>query len=108
MRVVTLLAVGLVAFAAEASGPTLAVDLADVSTDAGVLLRVHGSVGDGSLGVPVAGGGDLDGDRFVDYAFASMRASPPSRPGQASCISSSVTGRSLARSTPPCRVLTCS
>jgi hypothetical protein len=81
MRVVTLLAVGLVAFAAEASGPTLAVDLADVSTDAGVLLRVHGSVGDGSLGVPVAGGGDLDGDRFVDYAFASMRASPPGRPG---------------------------
>ena len=39
------------------------VDLAEIRD----LRRVHGSVGDGSRGVPVAGGGDLDGDGFFDY-----------------------------------------
>jgi hypothetical protein len=49
------------------------VDLAELSTGAH-LRRVHGSVGDGSRGVPVAGGGDLDGDGSVDSAMASMQA----------------------------------
>src|SRR5262245_45951573 len=49
------------------------VDLAELST-AQHLLRVHGSNGDGSRGLPVAGGGDVDGDGFVDYAMASMQA----------------------------------
>jgi hypothetical protein len=46
------------------------VDLAEIRD----LRRIHGSVGDGSRGVPVAGGGDLDGDGFVDTAMASMQA----------------------------------
>lgn len=41
--------------------------------------RVHGSVGDGRFGVPVAGGHDLDGDGFADTAFAAMVASPQGR-----------------------------
>ena len=51
------------------------VDIAELSTAGDHLRRVHGSVGDGSRGVPVAGGGDVDGDGFVDYAMASMQAS---------------------------------
>jgi len=50
------------------------VDIAELST-ADQLRRVHDSVGDGSRGVPVAGGGDVDGDGSVDYAMASMQAS---------------------------------
>ena len=46
-------------------------DLATVSTD---LIRVHGSTGNGSVGVPVAGGHDIDGDSHRDIAFAAMRA----------------------------------
>jgi len=49
------------------------VDLALLST-ADNLRRVYGSAGDGSRGVPVAGGGDVDGDGSVDYAMASMQA----------------------------------
>ena len=40
-----------------------------------------GSVGDGSLGVPVAGGHDCDGDGYSDFAMASIRASPLGRAG---------------------------
>lgn len=67
--------------------PAVAIDLAEVSTDSGVLRRVHGSEGDGSLGVPVAGGLDVDGDANgdpggdPDIAFASMRATPLGRSG---------------------------
>ncbi len=65
----------LLAAPASAAQPFV-VDLANVSTGADSLVRVHGSTGDGSFGVPVAGGLDADGDGFVDFAFASMRASP--------------------------------
>lgn len=61
--------------------PALAIDLAEVADDQDLLLRVHGSVGNGALGVPVAGGFDTDGDGFEDYALAAMRASPLGRPG---------------------------
>jgi hypothetical protein len=57
------------------------VDLASVSTSSGILRRVFGSEGDGSRGVPVAGGFDCDDDGIVDYAFASMLASPLGRAG---------------------------
>lgn len=53
-------------------------DLAEISTDAG-LLRLQGSVGNGEFGVPVAGGLDINGDGFKDFAMASMLASPSSR-----------------------------
>ena len=65
----------LLAFPTSAAQPFV-VDLADVATGADSLVRVHGSTGDGSFGVPVAGGLDADGDGFVDFALAAMRASP--------------------------------
>ena len=54
-------------------------DLAAVSPADGVYRRVLGSVGNGSSGVPVAGGFDMDKDQTNDYAFAAMRASPQGR-----------------------------
>ena len=41
--------------------PVAVTDLADVDPDEGRIERVHGSVGSGVVGVPVAGGGDMDG-----------------------------------------------
>ena len=64
-----------------AGQPSTIVDLAVISTADGTLRRIHGSVGDGSAGVPVAGGFDCDGDGFRDYAMAAMRASPLGRSG---------------------------
>lgn len=61
--------------------PAVTIDLASTSTSTGVLRRVFGSEGDGSRGVPVAGGFDCDEDGIVDYAFASMLASPLGRTG---------------------------
>ena len=53
-------------------------DLATVpATD--VLLRVHGSSGSGTSGVPVAGGFDVDGDGHPDFAFSSLQASSSGR-----------------------------
>jgi hypothetical protein len=51
----------------------------DLSTSPADVLRVHGSVGTGRSGVPVASGGDIDGDGFVDLGLAAMRASPLGR-----------------------------
>jgi hypothetical protein len=59
--------------------PPEGLDLALVG-DSGV-RRVYGSTGDGSLGLPVAGGSDVDGDGLLDSAFAAMRASPLDVPG---------------------------
>ncbi len=53
---------------------TALVDLADLSGKD--YRRVYGSVGSGVLGVPVAGGFDVDGDSLTDYALASFLASP--------------------------------
>ena len=61
--------------------PAETLDLADVSTEDAVLLRVHGADGSGSRGVPVAGGRDCDGDGLEDLAFASIQASPLGREG---------------------------
>jgi len=57
------------------------VDLLQLSTGGGSLVRVHGGAGPGSFGVPVAGAFDVDGDGFRDVAIASMRASPLGRNG---------------------------
>jgi hypothetical protein len=65
---------------ADAQSRTV-VDLALLSTTGGELRRVHGSVGDGSRGLPVAGAGDLDGDGFADYALAAIQAAPLGRAG---------------------------
>ncbi|MFQ5458106.1 MAG: hypothetical protein ACE5FC_06615 [Myxococcota bacterium] len=64
---------------AAAAGPSVAIDLASVSTSNGTLRRVYGHTGSGNRGVPVAGGFDCDGDGLPDYAMASMQASPLGR-----------------------------
>ena len=64
---------------ARADGPSVSIDLATLSTQNGTLLRVYGHTGTGNRGVPVAGGFDCDGDTLLDYAMASMQASPRGR-----------------------------
>jgi hypothetical protein len=59
--------------------PTGTTDLADFTPADGLYLRVLGSVGQGSFGVPLGGGFDMDKDGHNDYAFAAMRASPLGR-----------------------------
>ena len=63
---------------AASAQPAKSVDLLTLPDTAG-LFRGLGSVGVGHSGVPVAAGHDLDGDGFVDSAFAAMRASPLNR-----------------------------
>jgi len=55
--------------------PNGVLDLATLGTDAGI-RRVLGSAGSGQLGVPVAAGGDVDGDGFADLGLASFLAAP--------------------------------
>ena len=59
--------------------PTLTLDLAALATDEGTLSRVYGYTGTGRLGVPVAGGFDLDGDGNRDYAVAFFTTAPLGR-----------------------------
>ncbi|HSG94914.1 MAG TPA: hypothetical protein VLA28_05305, partial [Afifellaceae bacterium] len=59
--------------------PSAVTDLAELDPAQGRVERVFGSVGDGAVGVPVAGGHDLDGDGRADAAFAAMLASPLGR-----------------------------
>jgi hypothetical protein len=59
-----------------------ALDLATLG-DSG-LRRVYGSTGNGSLGLPVAGGLDVDGDGLGDVALGAMQASPGAVPGAGS------------------------
>lgn len=63
----------------RAADPLITIDLATTPAAVDTLTRVHGSTGNGAFGVPVAAGGDCDGDGFQDFAFASMIASPSSR-----------------------------
>ncbi|TFH25212.1 MAG: hypothetical protein E4H03_01505, partial [Myxococcales bacterium] len=66
--------------AAPASAqPIRTLDLSTISPTDGELRRVHGSVGNGAFGVPVAGTLDCDGDGARDYAMASMLADPLGR-----------------------------
>lgn len=65
--------------------PLIRVDLATVNTSDGLLHRTYGSRRDGlsstrgDKGTPVAGGFDMDGDGFADYAVSSIQASPLGR-----------------------------
>lgn len=59
--------------------PVGTLDLATVGTKDGGLQRVFGSGGQGNFGVPLAGGHDVDGDGYRDYALAAMRAGPQGR-----------------------------
>jgi len=59
--------------------PVGTTDLADVTPTDGLYRRLLGSVGEGTSGVPVAGGFDLDKDGARDYAMAAMLASPQGR-----------------------------
>jgi hypothetical protein len=62
-----------------AAQPVGTTDLMEVSPQDGLYRRLLGSVGNGSSGVPVAGGFDMDKDGDMDYAMAAMRASPQGR-----------------------------
>lgn len=62
--------------------PASGLDLAALG-DSG-LRRVYGSTGNGSLGLPVAGGVDVDGDGLGDVALGAMQASPGALPGAGS------------------------
>jgi hypothetical protein len=66
---------------ASADDPSLTVDIAQLSTTSGDLLRVSGFNNNGGSGVPVAGGFDCDGDQFPDIAMGAFQANvcdPPS------------------------------
>jgi len=60
------------------AGPEHGLDLASLG-DQG-LRRVYGSTGNGSLGLPVAGGLDVDGDGLPDVALGAMQATPLAAP----------------------------
>ena len=63
-----------------AGAPAITLDLAD--RPAGVMrILGHGPENGGSMGVPVCGGFDCDGDGYCEAAFAQFRASPAGRPG---------------------------
>ncbi|MEM9177334.1 MAG: hypothetical protein AAGC67_19135, partial [Myxococcota bacterium] len=62
-----------------AGPPERSLDLATVSSGSAALLRMHGSEGIGSAGVPVTGGHDVDGDGNNDIAMAAFRADPAGR-----------------------------
>jgi hypothetical protein len=78
-RLAALLLVGLGPASALLAQPMAIVDLADVPTNDGRLLRVRAALGTGEKGLPVAGGWDLDNDGFEDYAIGSLHASPDGR-----------------------------
>ncbi|HEB90940.1 MAG TPA: hypothetical protein ENI85_15305 [Deltaproteobacteria bacterium] len=54
------------------------IDLATLGTPKTIATRVYGSTGDGSSGLPIAGGFDMDGDGFRDTAMAAFQATNPS------------------------------
>ena len=68
--------------------PELVIDIATLIAGVDPLIRVSGATDGGpftlgSLGTPVAAGGDVDGDGFEDYAIAHIFKDPvgfPSRP----------------------------
>ncbi|HVS15653.1 MAG TPA: hypothetical protein VMV46_17140 [Thermoanaerobaculia bacterium] len=74
---VSIVAVGLPAAGATPPPNPRVVDLATLGSDD--LYRVHGSLGEGTFGVPVAGGFDIDGDGLADTAIGAMTASPLGR-----------------------------
>ncbi len=59
--------------------PERSLDLSTIAAGAAGVLRVHGSEGIGSTGVPVTGGHDVDGDGNNDVAMAAFRADPNMR-----------------------------
>jgi len=59
--------------------PVSTLDLAVLPTTDTRLERVYGAAGTGRFGVPVAGGGDVDGDGLPDLAVAHLTASPADR-----------------------------
>ena len=65
----------------RADPPVKTIDLLTTATDTGVLMRIYGAAGNGSSGVPVAGGYDCDGDGYNDMGFAGIRTSPLGRNG---------------------------
>lgn len=64
---------------AAAAEPSTTIDLADVVEGDPLLTRVYGASGNGSLGLPVAGGADVDGDGSADYGVAFFQADPLGR-----------------------------
>ncbi len=81
LAIISLLAFLWAGAPALADPPSNTIDLATLTTSQNQLRRVHGHVGHGGKGVPVAGGFDVDGDGHRDATFAAMQASPLGRTG---------------------------
>ncbi len=80
------LAAGLLLAAAAGAQPFPILDLATVAPEDGVVRRVYGATGEGVYGLPVAGGFDLDGDGFTDYAAGFMLAGDVFYAGQVDLV----------------------
>jgi hypothetical protein len=77
-RLIGLVPLLLACSSSEDTGPEFGLDLASLGDEG--LRRVYGSTGDGSLGLPVAGGLDVDGDGLPDVALGAMQATPLEAP----------------------------
>lgn len=67
------------ATAGPAAAQLRVVDLRGVDPHSAAFHRAHGSTGDGTYGVPVAGPADCDGDGHRDYAFSAFLGAPRGR-----------------------------
>ncbi|MEM7051874.1 MAG: hypothetical protein AAF604_19565 [Acidobacteriota bacterium] len=78
-----LLGLALPVLAGLARGPALIIDVAQLTAGVDPMIRVSGAPGattTGRLGTPVAGGFDVDGDGFGDYAVGHMTTTVGARP----------------------------
>lgn len=73
---IVLAASALCVAASPAAAQLQVIDLRDIDPQTDAFHRAHGSVGDGTFGVPVAGPIDCDGDGHGDYSFAAFLGSP--------------------------------
>lgn len=81
LTVLSLVTLGLLAVPSflGAAEPSEVIDLATVDDGDDLLSRVYGATGSGNLGLPVAGGPDVDGDGHGDLGVGFFQADPLGR-----------------------------